>query len=70
MVFLNNVKPALLLAIKVESTKLDNVHNKAKTMKAAVKMAFCLTKANAGDQKPRPAMKMPDTTRLARPLRV
>ena len=70
MVFLDKTKPARLLAMKVESTKFDSVQSKAKMMKAAVKTAFCLTKAKAGDQKPRPAMKIPATTRLTRPLRV
>ena len=70
MTFLESVNSALLVATKVVSVKWDSVHNRVKAMKAAAKMAFLLTKPIAGDQKPKPAMKIPAISRLMSPLKV
>ena len=70
MVFLDNTKPARLLATKVAPTMLDSVHNRVKMMKTRVKIGFCLMKFRDGDQRLRPAIKMPATTRLIRLLSV
>ena len=70
IVFLDKTKPARRLAIKVASIKDDSVHNRVKIIKAEQKMAFCLTKPNAGDHNPKPAMKMPAAIREMSPLRV
>ena len=70
MVFLDKTKLALRLATKVASIKDDSVHKRVKMTKAELKMAFCLMKTMAGDHTPEPAMKMPASTRLMRPLKV
>ena len=69
-VFLDKTKLALRLAIKMKSTKFDSVHERAKMTKAEAKITFCWTKAKAGDQKAKPARKIPANTKVIRPLRV
>jgi len=51
MVFLDNPKPACLLAMKVAPTSRDSVHNSVKMMKARAKIVFCLMKPRDGDQR-------------------
>ena len=70
MTFLEKVNLALLIATKVVSTKRDSVDIRVKAMKAAAKMAFLLMKPIAGDQRSKPATKMPAISRLMSPLKV
>jgi len=70
IMFVERIKPALRLAIKVALAKPDNANNRARVMKMVAKIAFPLMKAKAGDQKSRLARKIPAIARLMRPLKV
>ena len=70
IVLIDSTKPALRLAMKVALMKLKSTHSGVNTMKAAVKMASPLMKLKAGDQKPRPAIKIAAVIKLVSPHKV
>ncbi len=55
-VFLARTNPALLLAIKIQSSSDDRVRNRVKTMKATVNKGLSFMKPNAGDQRSTPTI--------------
>jgi hypothetical protein len=64
------MKPALRLAIKTESIKVDSVDNITVPKKVNKKIASCLKNLKLGDQIFKPAIKIPAATRLITPVKV
>ena len=70
IVAFDKIKPARLLAMKEEVTRLDSVHIEVNTMKASEKIVFSFINASAGDQKLIPVTKIIAITMPSNPPRV